>query len=613
MSAALPPLAPPSAETLASLQQRLDLLERRIAREVAARKQAEQLLEQKSLELFERNQQLARESEERQRAQEQAARADLISGLEARFRQVVEAAPNAILMVSADGAITLVNAQTEKLFGYDRSELIGQKVEMLVPATVRARHPNLRGHYFTNRLPRAMGTGQDLFGVTKSGTEVPIEIGLNPVETPDGRFVLASIIDITERKKAEQRFRMIVEAAPSAMLMVNRQGVISLVNAQAERLFGYSRSELIGQAVELLVPQRIRGHHPGLRDGFFANPNVRSMGVGRDLFGVTKTGVEVPIEIGLNPIETPDGLFVVASIIDITERKKAELASQKFNHDMAAQMAETQSALARLTETQNQLVQAEKFASLGGLVAGIAHEINTPVGITVTAASHLQDGLTELSSKLETQALKRSDLQEFIRDSLEATRILLSNSSRAADLIHSFKMIAVDQSSGDERYLEMQSYLNEVLLSLRPNLRRSAVEIDVDCPPGIWLQTSPGGLSQIITNLVNNALLHAFEPQQSGGIFIRVRKLPANRLELRFRDDGKGMSSDIQTKIFDPFFTTKRGSGGSGLGLHIVYNLVEKTLGGQISVQSSLGAGAEFVICFPIRDSHGQSVAGATP
>jgi PAS domain S-box-containing protein len=243
---------------------------------------------------------------------------------EERSRLVVEAAPSAMLMVDEQGFITFVNAQTEHLFGYERLELLDQPVEMLVPERFRQLHPSHRSGFFSTPSARAMGAGRDLFGLRKDGTEVPIEIGLNPIDTKEGTFVLANIIDITARKHADEKFRLVVEASPSAIIMVNDRGSMTLVNQRTEELFGYSRLELLNQPVEMLVPQRYREVHPGHRTDFFHTPSARAMGVGRDLYGRRKDGSEVPIEIGLNPIHTDEGNFVLASIIDITERKRAE-------------------------------------------------------------------------------------------------------------------------------------------------------------------------------------------------------------------------------------------------------------------------------------------------
>lgn len=411
-----------------------------------------------------------------------------------------------------------------------------------------------------------------------------------------------------ELKRAGERIRLIVEAAPNAMLMVNVDGQITLVNEQAEKMFGYPRDQMIAQPVEMLIPQRVRGAHPSLRAGYIDAPSTRAMGVGRELFGLTKDGFEVPIEIGLSPIRMPDGsAFVLASIIDITERKMAERALQDVNQSLERQVTETarsnrelEVAMEKLRDAQTQLVQAEKMASLGALVAGIAHEINTPVGVGVTAASTLQTRATELRQQYEQDALRKSDLERFVTLADESTRIILRNLQRAADLIHSFKQVAVDQSSGERRRFALKAYLDEILLSLRPRLKKTEHTVEVDCPPDLVLDSHPGAIAQIVTNFVTNSLLHGFEGRAQGHIRIAVRR-EAGRVTLQYGDNGRGISAEHLPRIFDPFFTTKRGVGGSGLGLHIVYNLVTQLLGGTIHVVSEPGTGATFTIVLPER------------
>jgi PAS domain S-box-containing protein len=243
---------------------------------------------------------------------------------------VVEAAPNAMLMIDSERRIVLVNRAAEQLFGYAREELDGHTVEMLIPQRYRDSHPQHVRGFLEQPRTRSMGAGRELFGQRKDGTEVPIEIGLNPIETSEGLFTLASIIDITERLRAQERFRLVVEAAPNAMLMIDRQRGIILVNRKTEDMFGYSREELLGQSIEMLVPQRYREEHPAHVSAFFVQPKARAMGAGRELYGCCKDGTEVPVEIGLNPIETPEGLCTLASIIDVTERKRAEVAHERL-------------------------------------------------------------------------------------------------------------------------------------------------------------------------------------------------------------------------------------------------------------------------------------------
>jgi PAS domain S-box-containing protein len=254
---------------------------------------------------------------------------------------LVEAAPNAMIMIDRQRKIVLINRGTEKLFGFDRQELLGEPIERLVPDRFRERHPSHVEGFFVEPKARAMGAGRELYGLRKDGSEVPIEIGLNPIDTPKGLFTLASIIDITERRRAEERFRIAVEAAPNAMLIVDQGRRIILVNKKTEELFGYGRSELLGQFVEILVPERFRAPHPAFIEGFRAAPNARAMGAGRELFGRRKDGHEVPIEIGLNPIDTPEGPVTLASIIDISERKRAEA----IQHRLAAIVESSKDAI----------------------------------------------------------------------------------------------------------------------------------------------------------------------------------------------------------------------------------------------------------------------------
>jgi PAS domain S-box-containing protein len=252
---------------------------------------------------------------------------------------IVDSVPTAIIMADRGGRISLVNAEAERLFGYGASELAGATIDILVPERFRERHPDLRASFVDAPVARPMGAKRDLFGLRKDGTEFPIEIGLNPIEIPEGLCTLASIIDVTERKRAEERFRIAVEAAPNAMLMIDQQRAITLVNRKAEDLFDYARDEMLGQPIEMLVPERYRAKHPGHVAAFLHQPRSRPMGAGRDLYGRRRDGTEVPIEIGLTPIETQDGTFTLASIIDITERKRAERAHEhlaavvEYSHD----------------------------------------------------------------------------------------------------------------------------------------------------------------------------------------------------------------------------------------------------------------------------------------
>lgn len=300
----------------------------------------------------------------------------------------------------------------------------------------------------------------------------------------------------------------------------------------------------------------------------------------------------------------------IALVFEEQQRKDAEAALQRMNQELENRVAERTSALQHsyeelrdamnaLQQTQRQLVQSEKMAALGELVAGVAHEINTPVGVAVTAASHLEDKCKKFALAFEENQMKRSDLSAFIQVSKETSAMLLANLTRASDLVQSFKKVAVDQSSEAIRDFNLKAYVEEILLSLRPKLKKTRHEIVLECPEDTVLHTYAGAFSQVVTNLIVNSLVHGFENEDAAGR-ITMRFCPEDDiLFFEYGDTGKGIPPEVLPRIFDPFFTTKRGSGGSGLGLHLLYNLVTGTLGGTVECSSSPGEGAVFLIRMP--------------
>ena len=253
---------------------------------------------------------------------------------------------------------------------------------------------------------------------------------------------------------------------------------------------------------------------------------------------------------------------------------------------------------AALQEAQSELVRQEKLASLGRLVAGVAHEINTPLGICVTATSHLVQELKLTREELAAGEMTQESLEQFLEIIDQSLRIMTTNTQRAAALVRSFKQVAVDQSSAAIRTFNLKAYLAEVLLSLQPHLKGKPVAVNVVCGDDVVLESFPGAVSQIVTNLVMNSLLHGFEGERAGAIDIGAR-LDGDTVVLDYADDGAGMDADTLGQLFDPFFTTRRGQGGSGLGAHIVYNLVTGPLGGTVKVESQPGAGLQYHMRFP--------------
>jgi signal transduction histidine kinase len=316
---------------------------------------------------------------------------------------------------------------------------------------------------------------------------------------------------------------------------------------------------------------------------------------GSQVVGVIGMGydAETGRTFGKNEVELLNRFAELASIaLDnarlYTTAQQARIASEAANQELSQ-------TLDHLRTTQNQLVEAEKMAALGGLVAGVAHEINTPVGVGVTAASLLESKTTTFREIYGSGKMKRSDLEKYLDTAGQSSGIILKNLNRAAELIQSFKQVAVDQSSEEKRIFALKPYLEEILVSLGPKLKRTQHTVEINGDDSLSLDSYPGAFSQIVTNLVMNSLTHAYEPDEQGRLAFDVKQ-EKGRIIFEYADDGHGIPKENIGKIFDPFFTTKRGQGGSGLGLHIIYNLVTQKLGGTIRCESEIGKGTKFII-----------------
>lgn len=270
------------------------------------------------------------------------------------------------------------------------------------------------------------------------------------------------------------------------------------------------------------------------------------------------------------------------------------------NSKLEKEVEERKKAEENLKETQNDLIINGKLAALGSMVAGVAHEINTPVGISVTAASHLKDSIESFNSIYEQNKIKKSDLDTLIKTVRESNAVVEENLQRASKLIRSFKEVAVDQSAEDVREIFFKQYVEQIITSLSPRFRNRSIEVVTDdIDPALKVTTTPGPIAQILSNLVENSLVHAFEENQSGLIQIGANS-SGNELQIVYSDNGRGIPKEYLQKIFDPFFTTKRSEGGTGLGMHLVHNIVRKKFSGQISCESTLGLGTTFYISLSV-------------
>jgi len=295
---------------------------------------------------------------------------------------------------------------------------------------------------------------------------------------------------------------------------------------------------------------------------------------------------------------------LAGTITDISHIKRIEAQLRESNAALEQKVAERTSELARaneeLQQAMQQLVQREKLAALGTLVAGVAHELNTPLGNTLTVVTTLSDRLQQFRDDFTQGTLRRSGLVQFLEDSIQACAMVERNAQRAAELVASFKLVAVDQASSRRRMFDLRTLVKETLLAVAPVHRGLGVSVEADIPPDIVLDSYPGALEQVITNLVLNAVMHGKTEQAP----LRVRVYAqagsdANSVVIKLDDDGVGMDSNTLHRAFDPFFTTRMGQGGSGLGLYIVYNLVHGILGGTVELDSAPGAGARFTIHIP--------------
>lgn len=390
-------------------------------------------------------------------------------------------------------------------------------------------------------------------------------------------------------KESEEKFAKAFERSPIPIsLAAVADGTYLDVNQEFSRQTGYTREESIGHTVlELNLWVNVEDRAQVL-------DIVKSQGYVRafETSMRTKSGDIRDVLLSVELIHLNNAPYFLAAAEDITERKAAK-------RKLAAKTQELSEALDNLKETQDQLIQSAKMAALGNLVAGVAHEINTPVGTAIMMASTLENATGAVSTEVAQGHLTQTAFQNYLEVAAESSHLILENLNRAGELIQSFKQVAVDQTSLKARLFIMKTYLEEVITNLAPQLKPTPHTVAISGDEMLTLHSYPGAISQIITNLVVNSLIHAFSENHAGHIKISFAT-KEDRCLLIYRDDGVGIPPENLEKIFEPFFTTARHRGGSGLGLHVAYNLVTQKLQGTISVESEIGEGVEFTISLPI-------------
>lgn len=537
---------------------------------------------------------------------------------EERLRATLENTPMiAVQWFDASGRVMYWNKASEIMYGFTAAEAVGAVIgeNLLMFPDLQKAEDFIGVLSEIDRSGQPFGPAEFSFR-NKDGREIVVLTTSFAIPGEgDSKIFVCMDIDVTERKRAEsdlldseKKLEAIFNASPAAMSVsdVNDCFKVITVNSAWEKQFQRRRQDVTGLN--------------GLEMGLWADPADRDRlraaacsGNAPDVMEaemLTGDGRRMLCSVSAQITEIRGDRLLLMMTVDITERRRIENEIRELNTDLEQRVArrtgelseaniELATSVENLRTAQKQLVQSEKLAALGNLVAGIAHELNTPIGNAVTVASTLLDYHRDISGQLQT-GLTRSSLNAFIDTVGEAASIVERNLQRAAELIANFRQVAVDQASYQRRAFDLREVVEEVRLVMTPALRKSPVELKNEVPEGILMDGYPGPLTQALMILVNNSLIHAFAGRDSGSIRIEASGPLSGYVRIRFSDDGAGIPATNMGRIFEPFFTTRLGQGGSGLGLHILFNLVTGLLGGRVGVNSDHGNGTEFVFDLPL-------------
>jgi PAS domain S-box-containing protein len=517
---------------------------------------------------------------------------------EESYRKLFEGSIDGIYVTTPGGALLNANPALARMMGYDAPEdLIRATLDISRNIYV---DPSARAEYQL-RMERDGMVREFEYQVRQRHNAILwLSDSATTVRDETGKVVRyeGTVRDITDQKRAEaavqegrRLLQQVIDTVPAVINVKNRQLRYVLMNRYMAGIFGIEPGEALGRTTTDLMSrygaqktdendQRVLAAKKDL--GFYEEEYMDSSGTMRQWL------------VNKLPLRNSDGEIenIVTVALDIGERKRSELEMSK-----AKDAAEA--ALRNLRETQNSLIEAEKLAALGRLVAGVAHEVNNPVGISLTVASSLERKIATFAEEVARGELRRSSLTEFVESNRDAASQLVANLNRAAELIQSFKQVAADRNYSDQRVFDLADLTEQVVMSLKPGLRKQNLALSVDCDPDLTMNSFPGPYGQVLTNLFFNSVAHAFPDGKGGAVKIKVQASGEDNVEILFTDNGCGMSPDVRRRAFDPFFTTRRDQGGTGLGLHIVYSIVTNRLGGRINLHSEPGEGTRIQIILP--------------